>query len=250
VFFQVEGDEQIPAHKLVLAAKSGKMRKLLYEDHQFDRVIDLKKEGYGDITKSGLLSVLKYFYLAELVINDHILADVYFVGKKFKVDVILEACKLFITMDNVVSVLHKSVKLKLTKLSDKCWDKIRADVSEFVKSDQFRTCSPDALKTLLVSDKLSAPEYLIFKSCKAWAKNRAKIRGITTPTNAELREELGDKFNLIRFPLFKQDKLEKVLNESPDLFTEAERTQLTKFMDDPADVPLFLFSKQKRNPAD
>ena len=45
VHLQIGAEEQVPAHKLVLAAKSRLFQDLLYEKHVFDRVIDLKERG-------------------------------------------------------------------------------------------------------------------------------------------------------------------------------------------------------------
>ena len=249
VHLRVDSDAEIPAHRLVLAAKSVELRRLLYVTKPYDRVIDLKREGFPGITQPALLSILKFFYRSQLILNDDILADVYYAGKKFKVDVILETCKLFVRRSNVVKTLAKSVELGLKHLLDKCWQEIQADAVDFIKSPEFLAASPDELKKLLVSDRLSAPEYAIFKATRAWAAKRCADAGNLSPSGADMRAFLGERICLLRLPLIKVEKLERILQENDGLFNQSEIVQISLIIKGrPVADPLFSSKRRDRAP--
>lgn len=123
---------------------------------------------------------------------------------------------------------------------------ILQDFSSTLKSTYFLECNAFTLKTILGSDRLNCEEIEIFNGAMQWAENALKRKGLVVdPEKIEL--ELGDCFNMIRFPVMTIKEFLNCLEKYPNILQAKEHLDILHFIVDKRSLKVAkLFSTNPR----
>lgn len=189
--------EQIPAHKVILAANSLVFQEMFYGD--------LKEEGKVTITDStaeAFREFLQYFYCSQVTLSEHNWSNVMYLGKKYMIEKCVEATtelsKLTLSLDNVCYGYEMAIFMERDDLKKYCERIIRSMTTEVFKTKSFLNSSVHLVRSILQLDSLQCNEALVFDGCIEWAKMACKKNGLDA-TYKEIRSQLSDLFFEIRF---------------------------------------------------
>lgn len=173
VTFIVEGIK-LPAHKIILAARSSYFCALLYgglaETSQHEIVLKVPLEAFKallDYIYTGCMSLGKM--KEENILDSLGLANQYgFESLELAISTYLNDN---LSLKNCCAILDAARLYNLDTLSDVCMTFMDRNSTELLNSSTFKTLSQDSLCTLLGRDSFFAPEVQIFNAVYDWCKN-------------------------------------------------------------------------------
>lgn len=173
VTFIVEGTK-LPAHKILLAARSSYFRALLYgglaETSQNEIELKVPLEAFKallDYIYTGCMSLAKM--KEENILDSLGLANQYgFESLELAISAYLTNN---LSLKNCCAILDAARLYNLETLSDVCMTFMDRNSTELLNSSTFKTLSQDSLCTLLERDSFFAPEVQIFNAVYDWCKN-------------------------------------------------------------------------------
>ncbi|XP_017481265.1 PREDICTED: BTB/POZ domain-containing protein 9 isoform X1 [Rhagoletis zephyria] len=220
VTFIVE-NERLPAHRVILAARSEYFRALLFgglcESHQSE--IELK------IPVDAFKALLKYIYsgrmpLAQMDENNILdtlgLANQY--GFNELEHAISQYLRHYLALDNVCAILDAARLYNLEKLTEVCLTFMDRNATDILQHESFRALSEESLEEVLRRDSFFAPEVEIFLAVWEWCKYHSNIN-------------IDSVVSYVRLPLMNLEDLLQVVRPSgilePDKLLDAIQEQTT-----------------------
>lgn len=175
VTFIVEG-ERLPAHRVILAARSDYFRALLYGG--------LSETNLNEITLQTPLvafkALLKYIYSGNMSLSEMTeenildtlgLANQYgFADLEMAISDYLHGV---LSLDNVCAILDAARLFRLDELTNVCHAFMDRNAPDILKHDTFHTLSQDSLTSLLQRDSFFAPEVQIFAAVYGWCRSNS-----------------------------------------------------------------------------
>ncbi|XP_065563272.1 BTB/POZ domain-containing protein 9-like isoform X1 [Artemia franciscana] len=217
VTFLVE-DTKIPAHKVILAARSQYFRALLYGGlrESSEDVIELQ-----DASKEAFTHVLRYLYAGCLSLSsfkEELLLEILGLSHKYSVgDLELAICenlKTNLSLENVCSIYDTAVLFSLESLANAALRFIDGRATDIMRQESFKELSPESLKSIFSRDSFYASEVEIFNSVCEWAR-----------ANPAERNNIPTILESVRFPLMTRLDLLNIVRASglvsPDMILDA-----------------------------
>lgn len=173
VTFIVEGIK-LPAHKMILAARSSYFRALLYGGlvESTQQEIELK------VPLDAFKSLLDYIYTGCMSLSkmkEENILDSLGLANQYGFESLELAISTYLTnslsLKNCCAILDAARLYNLDTLSDVCMTFMDRNSTELLNSSTFKTLSQDSLCTLLERDSFFAPEVQIFNAVFDWCKN-------------------------------------------------------------------------------
>ncbi|XP_055299673.1 BTB/POZ domain-containing protein 9 [Sitodiplosis mosellana] len=220
VTFIVEGIK-LPAHKIILAARSSYFRALLYgglaETTQQEIVLKVPLEAFKallDYIYTGCMSLAKM--KEENILDSLGLANQY--GFESLESAISTYLTNSLSLKNCCAILDAARLYNLETLSDVCMTFMDRNSTELLNTSAFKTLSQDSLCTLLERDSFFAPEVHIFNAVYDWCKNNP---------NADIETVVS----FVRLPLMNLEQLLKIVRPcailDPDRLLDAIEEKTT-----------------------
>ncbi|KAL9696135.1 hypothetical protein quinque_015420 [Culex quinquefasciatus] len=180
VTFIVE-DEKLPAHRVILAARSEYFRALLYgglsesTQHEIHLKIPLK----------AFKALLKYIYSGSMSLSqmkeENILDTLGLANQYGFTDLemaISDYLRQVLSLNNVCAILDAAKLFGLEGLTNVCHSFLDRNAGEILQHETFRTLSEDSICSLLLRDSFFAPEVQIFQAVYDWCKCNADGRSV------------------------------------------------------------------------
>ncbi|XP_055617391.1 BTB/POZ domain-containing protein 9 [Toxorhynchites rutilus septentrionalis] len=225
VTFIVE-DEKLPAHRVILAARSEYFRALLYgglsETNQNE--IHLK------IPLKAFKALLKYIYSGNMSLaqmkEENILDTLGLANQYGFTDLeyaISDYLRQVLSLNNVCAILDAAKLFNLEGLINVCHSFLDRNAGEILQHETFKNLSQDSICSLLTRNSFFAPEVQIFQAVYDWCK-------CNTETAANVEAVVSE----VRFSLMTLEQLLHVVRPSgildPDHLLDAiaEKTASTK----------------------
>ena len=199
---------RLPAHRVLLAARSDYFRALLYGG--------MKESQESDI-EIKVTSLQAFKYLMKYLYCGHIQL------KSFKEETILEIFCLsheygFVELENAISdylknvlsirnvcVIYDTANLfQLSQLADVCRTFIDRQAQEVIRSESFYGLSVSTLKEMISRDSFCAPEIEIFRAVCEWSQRNS----------SQCPELLKEIMDCIRLPLISTNDLLSIVRNS------------------------------------
>ena len=196
------GDEELYAHKYMLATSSPVFHQMFYGDSPINEpVIDLR-----DISKEILEAFLAFIYKDECPKDIGVMFGVLRLTKKYEIPSFDEVCRndleqkgsQKITATQAFEYLEIFVELNEHTMMELCWRYIDKYTDDFFASQYFLNMKQSTLDSLLARDTLSSNEKAIFKAVVKWANHQCSLRR-WQQIRDNRREILGDTIYKIRF---------------------------------------------------
>lgn len=214
-------DEKVPANKTILAAGSPVFRAMFYGDLKEKDKVEI-----ADATADGFKEFLQFFYLSKVTLTMENMEEVARLADKYDIFECLNnyATTLIdgLTMDNMCWGYQLAVIIKHKELKAYCEKNICAFTEDLLKSNTFLHCDQKILKHILEIETLMYDETEIFGACLEWAKFACDRNVIDENEPKNLREQLGDCFNLIRFNAMTHEEFVKHTVAYEEVFTRDE----------------------------
>lgn len=196
--FIVEEEEiktKIPCHKYILGCCSWEFYKLFYLMEGDSKVT------VSDVSLNVVKKCLEFIYKETTEIDMEIVWDVLKLGKRFKINNLIEFCEKFLAKnvdeENVFIVFENSAELELGNVvRTVCVDILgRLQLDEY---GSFFKMSQESIIFFLESDKSNKKEIEIFRLINQWAEHKCKQNKEIVNSTNKIRV-LGEAVNKIRF---------------------------------------------------
>lgn len=213
--------ESVGAHKCLLAAGSSVFHQMFYgglKEGSEIRIVDVSIEGFT--------AFLQYFYLEVVTYNSILIGEVMKLSDKYDVTGCMELCTRYLTLalstQNVCSCYELALLYDLGHLISVCEERICLDTQKVLESNAFLHCSRHILGRILLMDGLSCDEIHVFQASMQWAMQACK-RALIDENNAEnIKQQLGNCFDLIRFPAMSAEDFYTCIADKENLLTSNE----------------------------
>ena len=207
----VEG-KRIPAHRVVLAARSDYFRALLYNE------MNESTQDQVEIQVSSLAAfkfLLNYVYTGHLQLsslNDEMISEIFSLAHQYGFteleEDILNYLKKTVNITNVFIIYDLATLYHLDDLTDVCCSFINQNTAQLFNHESFYNLSSATLKQMIKRDLFCAQEIDIFKSVKEWSARNPN-------------EEIEDIISAICLPLISNNDLLNVVRKSSLVSSDA-----------------------------
>lgn len=258
-----DGERKVPSHKVLLAAGSPVFQQMFFGS--------MKEKGdvsITDVSIDAFKEFLQFFYLQEVTLAMEKIDEVAYLADKYDMLNCVKTCASFLkdqlTIDKMCWGYQLAIMFKIEDLMAYCEEKISIHIKTVFESESFKRCSEITLKSILAMETLLCNETDVFKACLMWAKFACKKNGMDEFNGENLRNQLADCFDLIRFgamsikefsvhaspckDLFQLDEIKDILftitNKEPSKFIQTPRSGPLISWDDKNKLTCTRFSSQ------
>lgn len=173
VTFVVEGI-RIPAHRVLLAARSSYFRAMLYgglaESNQDEIQLKVPLEAFR-----ALLEYIYTGHMSLLQMKEENILDTLGLANQYGFEALEKAIsshlKSNLSLKNCCAILDAARLYGLDTLATVCMTFMDRNSTELLKNSSFRTLSQYSLCSLLERDSFFAPEVEIFNAVHDWCQN-------------------------------------------------------------------------------
>lgn len=210
-------DAKMHAHRLILVSRSPVFEAMFNGKLDIGATVTIT-----DASAEGFAEFLKFFYLSEFELAIENIDEVLKLIDKYDASAFWPMCEEFVLRTLDIASAHRYYVLALSfDLSDEIKEKavglICKDL-ETALSHADSSLSVIALKQILTSDKLIGPEKKIFDAVMSHAARSLELTG--KPVSVDnIKEELGDCLNCIRFPAMQANELLTCLEKYPGILS-------------------------------
>ncbi|XP_049310843.1 BTB/POZ domain-containing protein 9 isoform X2 [Bactrocera dorsalis] len=203
VTFIVE-NQRLPAHRVILAARSEYFRALLFGGLCESRQSEIEMQ----IPVEAFKALLKYIYSGHMPLaqmdEDNILdtlglANQY--GFSELEHAISQYLRQYLALNNVCAILDAARLYNLDKLTEVCLTFMDRNAALILQHESFKALSMESLKEVLRRDSFFAPEVDIFLAVWEWCKNHTNIN-------------IDSVVSYVRLPLMKLEDLLQTVRPS------------------------------------
>lgn len=206
---------RIPAHKIILAAASPVFEAMFFglmkESNDTIEIVDASANGFKEF--------LQLFYSLVVTITMDYMEEVVRLADKYDMTDRLNTCLATVEKNlathNVVWVYQLASLLNNRPLQLACELKLKACTTEIFKSESFLHCDKSVIEHILKSEALNCTEFDLFKACVKWAKIKCAAKNSSGNDPLNLRNQLGDLFQLIRFETMSNDDVAMIMSSKP-----------------------------------
>uniref|UniRef100_A0A182LWK1 BTB/POZ domain-containing protein 9 n=1 Tax=Anopheles culicifacies TaxID=139723 RepID=A0A182LWK1_9DIPT len=205
VTFIVE-NQRIPAHRVILAARSEYFRALLYGGMQETKQDEITLH----IPLMAFKSLLKYIYSGSMSLvhmkEEHLLDTLGLANQYGFADLevaISDYLRQVLSLSNVCAVLDAARLFALDGLTTVCHSFMDRNASDILQHESFRNLSLDSLSSLLLRDSFFAREVEIFQAVYDWCR-----------CNADNGQNVDVIVEKVRFALMSLEELLTVVRPS------------------------------------
>jgi len=226
----VKEKKRIPAHRLVLSARSEVFERMLYGPmKEGSTTLDID---VPDIDPPCFLAVLKFVYTAKVSLTPEIAMGTLYASKKYGTQGLSHACVKYLkgslTKRNVCMMFAQAQLFDEKQLELQCLRMIERNAKDILDSAGFREMPAECLRTILHSDNLGVKEMVIFRACIRWAECECKRQRLEI-TKENKRNVLQEVYTAIRFPLISSNEVVEEVVDS-GVLTSDELVQLFSFL--------------------
>lgn len=216
--------KRVAVHKCLLASGSAVFRRMFFGDLKEGKEIRIV-----DVSIDGFTAFLQYFYLDVVTYNSTVIAEVMKLADKYDAQGCFELCTRYLTMtlntqniEPIVWCYELALLFDLAHLIGVCEEKICLETQKVLESNSFLNCNRQTLGRILLMDRLSCDEIFVFQASMNWAMQACKRAGIDENNAENLKQQLGNCFDSIRFPAMSAENFYACIADKQNLFTSNE----------------------------
>lgn len=229
IHFILKSGERIPAHKILLTAKSSVFEHMFNGSSKEDKEIQML-----DVSADAFKNFLKFFYFnqvdVECVTMGNV-SDMMALANEYGVNECMNICSAFLTTSlnkkNVCFVLDLALLFNRDKLILLCEEEINRNSYIVLQSDDFLKCSKLAVGHILQQNTLNCSEIRLFHAIMTWVQAKAKQETLTRDI---IMAEIGDLFYNFRFRIMSFKEFVSLISKYGNLFTQDEEHEILQMI--------------------
>lgn len=213
--------EKVPAHKCILSAISPVFDAMFFGPH--------KQNGDIKIVDSNAMAFrefLQFFYLNTVKLTTENVPEVMYLGKEYMLNDCLSVCTDFcestLTTDNTCWAYELAILFDQDQLRKLCERKICDNPKQIFQSSSFLACERNLLRHIMQLNALKCDESIVFDGCMSWARSACIEKGMDENQMGNLRAQLGNSFDEIRFGRMKIEQFYPRYLSYAGLFSDEE----------------------------
>lgn len=245
-FLLGEEETEIPAHRFLLISASFEFQNL-FDQISVDDPIKLPEND-----PEVFIEFLRYIYTDDIKISSENVVKIFSLAKKFNIKCLEEMCSYKIrdvlrTNENYEECLYSPDFYNIEEIKTEFIELILTSDRNFLDSIKVEYLKFDDLKRVLLSDYSDLSEKDLFEFSMRWASKACAQNG-EEPTPANMRIELSELFNSIRFPVMTSEEFDECAEKYDGLFSNSEMKELLIFMLKGEGEPYFPMVKRNNFP--
>jgi len=213
------GEEVVPAHKIILAARSKKLHSLVLSSNEV-----VMNDKFSNETN---LLTLEYIYTGKVKLTsqnwENVLkcADFYQVAglRRNCFDFMIRSLNKDTVLETLTKAQHGKFDFDATDLIKRIVIFLEKNAHEVIKTKSFLELTGDVVQMIMKNNNSAFDEVDAFNACLTWAKNQQET------TKQDLATILKDISPHIRYPLMTPSELVRIVKPSKvapvDLYTQA-----------------------------
>lgn len=223
-------NELFPSHKLILSTASSELQEVFYGPNK-----KLNSEIIiHDISTEAFKNFLNFIYTDELILNHGIVIDMLNLSDRFKMNYLKERVIDFLTNNLNYSSVCQSFEIAdhfdFENLKLRCEVMIQLDILLALSSKNIKRIDQKTLEIILKADLINCREYELFcVVMNGWATEKCMEKNIPA-TGKNLRQQLGDSFNLIQFHSMKSDEFINCMKSYNEIMDPIEAMDILMFI--------------------
>ena len=230
VKFRVEG-KIVPAHKLLLAAKSPVFNAMFCGELAEQEHINLP-----DCEYESMLEFLRFLYTEKVDLSGINVMQVLYLAEKYMVPNLTKTCNGFLNLNldasNVFSVLEHADFFSNDHLASDCWYFVDKNAKDVLSSAEFLAIERSVLENVVARDMLNIEEVVLFQAVDCWAVKECERQNLKEEGPVKrllLGEEIIKK---IRFPVMRKEVFMDVVIRSK-ILTKEEEYSIIEYLSSP-----------------
>lgn len=187
---------KVPAHKVILASASPVFKAMFYGLTKAGDTIEIT-----DSNANAFKEFLQIIYLPNVRLTIGNIKEIVCLADKYDMLDCFNATTIQrqLTNENMVFGYQLAITLNNFKLKEFCEKQICKFTKDVLKSGAFLQCSREVLENILQQNSLNCSEADLFHACISWAKLQCQKNGLVEPNSEDMKNQLGECFNLIKF---------------------------------------------------
>lgn len=218
---------QVAAHKTILASASPVFRAMFFGLLAEEKLVEIV-----DASAAEFQEFLQLFYLSSVTLTIKCMDAVIRLADKYDVSDGLIACfenlEDQLTDENTFWAYQWAVSLNNEHIQQLCMEKYNGTflTKKIFASKDFLDASQSMLEHILQATSTTCTEVTVFNACLDWSKSLCREKGLDEEDLANVKEQLGDCFYLIRFGAMSQKEISKIMVDKSNLFSRKELVEL------------------------
>ena len=236
VSFVVGDDDKMTfhGHSFVIGVASSVLSTMMFPslDSYFEKKQSFE---FPDVRPSAFMSLLRFIYRKEIVIERTMIEPVLYAAEKFNVKFFLPSLEALIKPDTVLDFFTFVVDLVEDHyLSNVVWPVIDKHFADIVSTTEFLELSPREFKHILEYG-LEVDAIEVYKAYVKWAEHQCRRKGL--PVNDQNRRQEMPDIRLIRFPTMTREDFNHVCPHRSNILTSQEKIEILKYISGMMDMP-------------
>lgn len=229
LFDSADGTQTVTAHKCILATASPVFRRMF-----FGELKEADQVRIVDVSRDSFVAFIQFFYLEHVTLSGSIVGEVMKLADKYDVTGCMELCTRYLTLtmhtDTVCWCYELALLFDLAHLISSCEQRICAESQKVLESASFLQCSRHVLSHILLMDSLTCDEIHVFHAAMLWAMEACRRAGIDDNNADNLKQQLGNCFDLIRFPTMSPEDFYTCIADKENLLTDNEIMDILSYL--------------------
>ncbi|XP_037031459.1 uncharacterized protein LOC119070981 [Bradysia coprophila] len=222
LFVIEDTNEEIPAHKLIVALASPVLHKIVFGNETFPPSDIITVDG---ISRENFMEILLYIYTDRISLSEDNVIDIFQKSNYFGLTGIESKCLQYfdenLSVSTVPWIFHQLFFSASSDLLNKCKQYIRFQPLKFFASEDFETISIDELKSVFKLDAINCTEVDLFEAMIRLSRAHCAAAGLEI-TAENQRKILDGTEKLLRLESLTEEEFDKCLAIQRDFYFTAE----------------------------
>lgn len=223
------GTQHIKSHRKLLASLSPVFAAMFNGnwDNNLNTIpiVDASFKAFG--------TFLDYFYKGQITLNTENIDEILYLVHKYDIQELVTSCSMYLmehlSVDNVVLYYALATQYDLIDLKVNCMESITQNMDKILTSANFIEYSQNILMEILKIRPSTCMEHIVFDTCIKWSTNQCRKKGIDESSPENLRTELGNCFELIKFKQMQRNQFVERIELICSMLSKSETDDIFKY---------------------
>lgn len=189
-------EKEVHANKTILSLRSPVFKRMFFGSLRPKKVIKVP-----DVKYMPFMSLMRYVYRLEAVIDKNFIRETLYVADKYDVLDLKQAVGILLNKETVYEVLDYETTTESSVKLDEMLSLHIAESKDFLATETFLELTPDSVEFVVSVERWGVDEMRLWTGCVEWAEAECVRKGIRSPTAKDQRAVMLPFLHKFRFPL-------------------------------------------------